>query len=158
MTALDQLPPRIRARVKIEPASERTGLGPCWVWTGTVVSNGYARPLFGDRSRALHRVTYEMDIGPIPAGLELDHLCRVRRCCRPQHLEAVTHRVNMERGAWALKTHCKRNHPFSGDNLAMKPSQFGQQRRCRECTRVGNRASKARRLARQRAARQAVAA
>ena len=70
-----------------------------------------------------HRIGYEQLVGPIPKGLELDHLCRVRHCVNPDHLEPVTHKENTLRGSCpaavnARKTHCKRGHPLTDDNIA----------------------------------------
>ena len=72
----------------------------CWLWTGRVnKSTGY-----GEQANDLaHRLFYESLVGEIPAGLELDHLCRVHRCVNPSHLEAVTHRVNVLRGVAARR-------------------------------------------------------
>jgi HNH endonuclease len=72
---------------------------PCWLWNGTLDPKGYADRihLFGKRVEA-HRVLYERTQGPVPNGLELDHLCRVRSCVNPAHLEPVTHTENMRRG------------------------------------------------------------
>lgn len=73
--------------------------GECWLWTGTIALNGYGLiyrqggPLVG-----AHRLAYEVHVGPIPKGYELDHLCRVRRCVNPAHLEPVTHSENVRRG------------------------------------------------------------
>jgi HNH endonuclease len=101
----------------------------CWLWTACLNSAGYGE--FCDRrcrSRLAHRVAYELLVGPIPAGLTLDHLCRVHNCINPAHLEAVTMRVNGLRGDSppamnARKTHCKRGH------------ELGSNRQCRVCIR-----------------------
>lgn len=71
-------------------------LGPCWLWTRQLTSNGYGKFNAGDQQLA-HRWSYEFHIAPIPAGLELDHLCRIRRCVNPWHLEPVTTLVNRRR-------------------------------------------------------------
>jgi hypothetical protein len=84
---------RVVTRVEVDP---RTG---CWLWTGSLDTSGYGQIiLWPSRKLALvHRVTYESMRGPIPAGLEIDHLCSVLRCCCPDHLAAVTHRENIRR-------------------------------------------------------------
>jgi len=115
----------------------RPDLGPCWVWTGTLSWQGYGHILIEGRMRRAHRVAYEMLIGPAPDGLDLDHLCRVRHCVNPAHLEAVTHQVNMLRGdTWAAanaaKTHCVHGHEFTEENTYITP-QGG--RSCRTCRR-----------------------
>ncbi len=76
----------------------------CWIWTASIGQEGYGR--FGIKSLETgkfriieaHRVSYELFIGPILNGLELDHLCRVRACVNPAHLEPVTHKENCRRG------------------------------------------------------------
>lgn len=94
----------------------------CWLWTGTLDGTGYGRLRDGESIyRQAHRLAYEAHRGAIPEGTELDHLCRVRCCVNPDHLEAVSHHENLRRaGMWerkASRTHCPHGHPFSGDNL-----------------------------------------
>lgn len=109
----------------------------CWIWTGCKAGFGYGRPMYRGRSRSAHRIAYELLVGPIPAGLELDHLCRNPPCVNPAHLEPVTHQVNLLRGVSpvavnVLKTHCPKGHPYSGRNLKLgRSSKAGRQ--CREC-------------------------
>lgn len=76
----------------------RSDLGPCWLWLGITTPGGYGQIRRGGRTWVTHRWVYELLIGPIPAGLDLDHLCRVRRCVRPSHLEPVTRGENLRRG------------------------------------------------------------
>lgn len=87
----------------------------CWIFTGTHTANGYGR-IHGPGKEAktflTHRVTYEYFIGSIPDGLDLDHLCRVRDCCNPWHLEPVTRRVNLRRGSQCSKPKCLRGHDY----------------------------------------------
>ena len=70
----------------------------CWVWQ-TGLSNGYGSYSPGGKSKQAHIYVYELLVGPVPEGLELDHLCRVTACVNPDHLEPVTHLVNVHRGA-----------------------------------------------------------
>lgn len=118
-------------------------LGPCWEWGGCRNRLGYGRVgVKLPRSVQLaHRVAYEMEVGPIPDGLELDHLCRNPPCVRPSHLEPVTHRTNMARGntfgaANLAKTHCKYGHPFDETNTYVTKSGG---RMCRSCANQRNR-------------------
>lgn len=74
--------------------------GPCWEWTAST-RYGYGQFMVGNRSMLAHRFAWQMLVGPIPDGLELDHLCRNPACVSPDHLEPVTHRENMRRAPWA---------------------------------------------------------
>ncbi len=99
----------------------RPELGPCWLWTAGLGSKGYGCFFMDGRSVNAHRVSFEWVNGPIPQGLQPDHLCRVHPCVRPSHLEAVTPRENLMRGetlaaANVLKTHCPLGHPYSEQN------------------------------------------
>lgn len=107
----------------------------CWVWTAGKISAGYGTISFGGRDRRTHCVAWEFQHGPVPDGLELDHLCRNRACCNPAHLEPVTHRENLRRGPTlsginAAKTHCIRGHKLSGSNLFVNKKGH---RVCRAC-------------------------
>lgn len=102
------------------PVSARSDLGPCWAWTAAK-NKGYGYTLFEGRTQNAHRVSYRLLVGPVPEGLELDHLCRNRACVRPDHLEPVTSRVNLLRGEGvsaihAAKTHCVNGHEFTPEN------------------------------------------
>lgn len=111
----------------------------CWLWTGKVNEKGYGkytlnfqRPRMGCKSYLAHRLVYERIVGTIPVGLELDHLCRIRCCVNPDHLEPVLHRVNVMRGEGvcakhARQTTCKNGHPLVQGKL---------QRFCATCMRV----------------------
>lgn len=111
----------------------------CIVWWGAVQPDGYGVwPSSGGRYHRrrpyAHRVIYEETLGPIPAGLTLDHLCRNRTCVNPSHLEPVTNRENILRGESlsarrARQTECYRGHPLSGENLY----SWGGRRYCRKC-------------------------
>lgn len=99
----------------------RPDLGRCWLWTASLNAYGYGQfsPAHGKPVRS-HRLSYELIVGPIPEELTLDHLCRVRHCVNPAHLEPVTMGVNILRGdtisaRYALRTHCKKGHPFTRD-------------------------------------------
>lgn len=74
----------------------------CWIWTGWMAGKGYGQIKIDGRSWLLHRLTYTLYHGPIPHKFHVDHLCRVRSCCNPHHLEAVTPRENTYRGEAVL--------------------------------------------------------
>lgn len=113
------------------PVNPETG---CWEWQGKR-SNGYGQTSLGNRMVYVHRLTYLVYVGPVPDGLEIDHLCRVRHCANPAHLEAVTAKVNVNRGInhESEKTHCPQGHPYAGENLYVNPSSGN--RACRSCHR-----------------------
>ena len=104
--------------------------GDCWLWTGCLCK-GYGHFWFEDRLVYAHVFAYELENGPVPDGLELDHKCRMKPCVRSVHLEAVTHQVNIIRG-YAERTHCKRGHPLSGENCGRQGQNW---RFCRTCKR-----------------------
>lgn len=119
-------------RVEPEPNSG------CWLWNGATSSAGYGQISFPRTKRLMfaHRFAFELLAGPIPAGTELDHLCRVPSCVNPAHLEPVTHRVNMLRGnhpmAIAIRTGlCKRGHDLSLASITRRGT-----RRCKLCRRT----------------------
>lgn len=107
---------------------------PCWDWQLKPGPGGYA---YGSppsetrrKTRRMSRAAYEAYVEPIPDGLEIDHLCRNRRCVNPDHLEAVTRAENMRRMTWK-RTVCLHGHPFEGDNIKV----FADGRRvCRTCS------------------------
>ncbi|MFH9014005.1 HNH endonuclease signature motif containing protein [Streptomyces sp. NPDC017943] len=109
----------------------------CWFWTASKNTGGYGHFMYGGQRGNAHRFAYEALVGPIPEGLVLDHLCRVRHCVNPDHLEPVTMRVNSLRGEGpsaknAVKTHCKQGHEFSASNTYVTPRG---RRQCRTCQR-----------------------
>lgn len=116
----------------------------CLLWLGAVNQFGYGRASVNGRRTVAHRAVYEMTCGPVAADLELDHLCRVRCCVNPTHLEPVTKRVNGLRGLAGVKsgamqrakTHCPQGHPYSGDNLFLRARGH---RECRACMAERNR-------------------
>jgi hypothetical protein len=109
-----------------------------WLWQGKPHALGYGRITDDDgRTLYVHQYAYRLLVGPIAPGLQIDHLCRVRLCVRPDHLEAVTQRTNLLRGMSppalnARKTHCLRGHPLAEPNLYVS---WGA-RRCKICHRA----------------------
>jgi hypothetical protein len=121
-------------RIQIDPVSG------CWLWKLALNRDGYGCAQFKGRSYLAHRMMYEMLVGPIPRGLQIDHLCRIARCVNPEHLEAVTARVNTFRSESpsrynAVKTECPRGHAYNTTNTYT----FRGSRRCRTCHAVGER-------------------
>ena len=120
----------------------------CWLWTASIDVGGYGVFGLGLKTFKAHRVAFEHYVGPVSKDLELDHLCKVRNCVNPSHLEPVTKIVNMRRSdVWrkaaefnTSKTHCKRGHPYSGDNLYL--DKTNGKRQCRQCRRLADRKSK----------------
>ncbi len=137
----DPIPPpqpsleeRIRERMEIRDTGYATA---CWLSTRPVGTNGYTHISVGRKRRLLHRVAYELWVGPIPDGLTIDHLCRVKVCCNPEHLEPVTQRVNQLRSdspaaRRAKQTHCLRGHEFTPENTEIKRNGC---RGCKACHR-----------------------
>lgn len=110
---------------------------PCWLWKKSLIWSGYAKTWYQGKTVAAHRLSYEVFIGPIPDGLQVDHLCKIKHCVNPEHLEPVTPRTNVMRADTvaarnAAKTHCGEGHEYAGDNLLIV--QTTGERRCRTCT------------------------
>ena len=101
----------------------------CWQWTGAKNDHGYGQLRLNGRVQYAHRVFYEDFVGPIPDGLELDHLCRNPDCVNPAHLEPVTHRENMRRAI--QKSACVRGHPYNDVYIRRDNGA----RMCRACAR-----------------------
>ena len=125
------LPVRVQGKIVQTPESG------CWLWIGAVNHKDYGCLHVNGRTMVAHRFIYTSLIGPIPNGLQLDHLCRVRSCVNPHHLEPVTCRENVMRGQGVAvihsqKTHCFRGHLLSGDNLVLIRGQY---RNCKVCLR-----------------------
>lgn len=129
------VPPELRFWSKVD----KDGANGCWLWTaGTTRGYGMFSAIPDaegkKHTRVAHRWLWEQVNGPVPAGLELDHLCRVRHCVNPDHLEPVTKRENILRGTGfsarhAAKTHCPRGHAYDEANTGMARGQ----RYCRQC-------------------------
>jgi hypothetical protein len=135
----------------------RVAASGCHVWTGGKTLNGYGTFAVetahrgGTRDLA-HRWAYEQTVGPIPAGYDIDHLCRNRACVNVEHLEPVTRQENIRRAA-AAKTACHAGHPYTPENTYVRPGTV--HRTCRICAHARNIARAPIRNARRRAARAA---
>lgn len=112
----------------------------CHIWTGARSADGYGVVRVDGRTRFVHLVRYEREVGPVPEGMELDHFrCDAGpdACCNPLHCRPVSHRENMLRGdtvaaASAARTHCAKGHELSGTNLVPSKLRRGV-RECRTC-------------------------
>jgi hypothetical protein len=123
----------IRLTGRFWPKVDRTGA--CWLWTAHIGKDGYGTFSIDGHHHRAHRVAWVLLHGPIPDGLQIDHLCRVRHCVNPDHLEPVTQRENILRGeglsAQAIRrTHCRQGHEYAGANLI---NRRGGGRDCRAC-------------------------
>ena len=139
------MPKKCDPAVRVWDFIEFEPMSGCWLWTGCLCG-GYAR--FGNSSvktTLVHRFLYETLIGKVDDGLELDHICRLKCCVNPRHVEPVTHSENVRRGlametihkakiasmeAYRNKTHCKRGHGFTGE------TDSNGARICRPCRRA----------------------
>lgn len=113
----------------------------CWIFTGSIASTGYGVVNRKGKLHANHRVTYAYFRDDIPAGLHIDHLCRVRACCNPFHLEPVTCKVNIRR---AVPSHCQRGHEMTEANTYRRPDNRDR-RQCRACIKIRSDRQSARR-------------
>ncbi len=122
-----------RALAKVE--KQENG---CWLYAGSLDKDGYGlMGVTGSGTQRVHRLAYAVLTGPIPDGMEIDHLCRVRNCMNPAHLEAVTRQVNSLRSESfaainARKTHCIHGHEFTPENTYYRTPTH---RQCRQCGR-----------------------
>jgi len=110
----------------------------CWDWIGTTLQRGYGHFKLKRKNWRPHRLSFAIHKGDLIKGLELDHLCRNRSCCNPEHLKQGTHKVNVLRGESvsainAKKTHCKRGHEFAEENTYVYPNGG---RSCRICQKM----------------------
>lgn len=123
-----ELPANFRARIVVSDSG-------CWLWSGRLV-HGYGQVAVGQTTKRAHRYVYEALLGPIPDGLTLDHLCRVRNCVNPDHLEPVTQRENLMRSELtiaarnAAKSHCVHGHSLADARI------YDNKRECRTCERL----------------------
>jgi hypothetical protein len=129
---INDLPDRIRKKIQFGPPEE------CWPWIGAKRVSGYGKLRMGGKEFYAHRVIYELLIGPIPKGLQIDHLCRNRACVSPYHLEIVTPKMNIQRGIPFRQrtTHCPQGHPYTPENTYLYHKDGrprGAYRQCRAC-------------------------
>lgn len=132
VSSMTRIPLQDRVLKRVDQTEEG-----CWEWPGSTTSNGYGTASYIrddgiQRIAMTHRVVYEALVGPIPEGLDLDHLCRNRICCNPKHLEPVPRIVNSHRGAKYRPSHCIHGHEYTKENSHF--NKYGHIK-CRECSR-----------------------
>lgn len=129
---------RLLRHITFEP---NTG---CWLWTAHCDKSGYGQVKFRGRTTEAHRAVFIARGGIVIAGLDLDHTCTIRSCANPEHLDQVTHAVNMWRstamaGVNKRKTVCLRGHPFDEENTRPRLLPNGQTgRSCITCEHIRN--------------------
>ena len=133
MSAVDL---RARDQARFWAKVDLSDIEGCWYWIGSGRGGGYGSFRLRSGSVSPHRYVYEYMFGPIPEGLHIDHLCGVRNCVNPVHLEAVTPRENVLRGdglsaQYAKRDHCIHGHPFDEENTGY----WRGSRVCRTCKR-----------------------
>lgn len=113
---------------------------PCLEWTAHISPNGYGRFQLNRKSEYAHRVAYELIKGKIPENLVINHLCRNRKCCNPDHLEVITQKLNIQKGKTGyhdnhlnkFKTHCPQGHEYNKENTYA----YNGNRVCKICTQI----------------------
>jgi hypothetical protein len=143
-----RLPKTFWAKVSVQAApAHNANLGRCWLWTGSRTRKAdYGYYGVGRKIHLAHVVAYETLVGPVPDGLQLDHLCRRTNCVRPGHLEPVTSQENNRRSreARGIDGCCNLGHPLDGDNLTI----IAGERRCVTCQRTLNKTKLVRKTSR----------
>lgn len=130
LPAIERFWPKVNKNGPV-PA-HRPELGPCWLWLAYCRDGRYPWMYYEGRPMAAYRVGYIHLVGPIPEGMQLDHLCRVPSCVNPAHLEPVTQQENIRRQGAAV-TECPKGHPYTAANTGRATNGT---RYCRACSRV----------------------
>ncbi len=136
---------RQTAEVAAEKILSRLVVGDCWRWTGAT-SMGYGYISADGRNQPVHRVLYEVLVGPVPADMVCDHLCRTRDCVNPDHIRIVSHAENIAAGSrqkvQRAQTHCKHGHEYTDENTYVRADRGTRQ--CKTCSAHSNRRRAAR--------------
>jgi hypothetical protein len=134
-------PPAIVCDEVLQPNPLLTG--PCHVYRWSKTSAGYGQIFVRRKNLSVHRYVWMQEVGPIPDGLVLDHMCRNRACCNVDHLRVVTQKVNtvenVIRPEFVRPTHCPSGHEYTEENsywYSKKKNRSGRYRLCRECSRI----------------------
>lgn len=131
------LPTSIRKFISFQHCERKGVTGDCWIWNGFRFQ-GYGRLTYrGFKTRKAHRIVYQLLLGPIPDGLEIDHLCVNPPCVNPNHLEPVTRAENLRRthitgNGNGTRTHCRQGHEFTPKNIY----HWRGKRFCLACQRI----------------------
>ncbi len=120
---------RLPVHARLYGRAERVA-GGCWNFMGYKDHAGYGRIVVDGKLRPAHCVSYELEHGPIPEGLEINHLCRNRACVNPEHLEAVSHRVNIQYSKGTTATHWGCGHERNESNTIRRATGIEACRRC----------------------------
>lgn len=136
----------LRERITDEYLADRVDVvGDCWIWSLSTFGNGYGQlsmRVEGRKSLLAHRAVYRALVGPIADDDVLDHLCRVKACVNPDHLDPVTQAINLDRGVGSkVSDACRRGHPWSEQEPVMRSGR----RTCRVCYNASRRRMYARR-------------
>lgn len=140
-TILDRILARVD-KTTYPPDPFRPVSGPCWIWLGGKFPSGYGSISVADQTYLVHRLTYIAFHGPFPADRPFsDHVCRVRACCSPKHVEAVTPTENLIR---AQRPYCKWGHAMTPENTG-PVKRHPTRRVCRLCSQEKTRRYRGRR-------------
>ena len=132
--AIDLFAPTGRNGLNPSIADRIDASGDCWIWLGAPSDSGYGRVTIKGKLKRVHRVIWETLVGPIAKNLEIDHLCRVRNCVNPDHLEPVTRATNLARGrSNKPRPFCRRGHEYTPANTYQRKNR---ERQCRACQRI----------------------
>ena len=110
----------------------------CWLWVGSLSEKGYGIFYHNYKTTRAHRMSLELSGSTIPHGMQIDHLCRVRNCVNPSHLQIVDAKTNVRRGVGvtainAMKTACDSGHRLSAENTYIDKTSYKTSRLCRAC-------------------------